>query len=122
MTTPPARDPHFARLTFTSLSGPLIWALHFGAVYGGQHVACERGLLSAGLTRTGIVLVTLLAALAIGAIWMCARRLLTPDPPLQADLPAFLHLVTLFLLALSLFGVLAAGLASVMLPACPALR
>lgn len=120
--TIPARDPHFLRLTMTSLSGPLIWALHFGAVYGGQHVACERQLLAGGLTRTAIIIVTVVAAAAIGAVWASARRFLTPDQQLQADLPAFLHLVTLFLLGLSLFGVIAAGLAGVMLPACPALR
>ena len=118
----PAREPHFIRLTATSLAGPLIWALHFGAVYGGQHVACATGLLTPGLTRLGVGVATIAAVLAILMVWAHAKRLVTPARPVSADVPAFLEAVTLFLLGLSLFAILAAGLAGILLPACPPLR
>lgn len=120
--TRPASDPRFIRLTLTSMAGPLIWSLHFGAVYGGQHVACHG--LGAGTApiRWGIVAATLAACLALGAIALYARKLVQPAPPGDPDVPAFLYSVSLWLIGLSLFAALASGLAGLMLPACPSLR
>lgn len=118
----PASDPRFIRLTLTSMSGPLIWALHFGAVYGGQHVACHALNLGTIPIRWGIAGATLAGCLAIGAVAVVARRLVQPEPPADPHVPAFLSAVALWLLGLSLFGILATGLAGVMLPGCASLR
>lgn len=120
--TEPGSDPRFIRLTLTSMAGPLIWALHFGAVYGGQHVACAVSASGALPVRTGIVVATLIACLVLLAVGVAARKLVQPAPPASEDVPAFLHSVTLWLLGLSLFAVLASGLAGLMLPGCPSLR
>lgn len=115
-------DPRFIRLTLTSMAGPLIWALHFGAVYGGQHVACAASNAGTGPVRLGIVIATVAACLALLVVFAHARKLVQPAPPADDGVPAFLHSVTLWLLGLSLFAVLASGLAGLMLPGCPSLR
>lgn len=120
--TEPATDPRFIRVTLTSIGGPLIWALHFGAVYGGQHVACRAALAGDAGIRTGIIAATIAAILVLLAVFLLARRLVQPAPPADPDVPAFLHSVTAWLLGLSLFAVLASGLAALMLPSCPSLR
>ena len=118
----PGTDPRFIRLTLTSLAGPLIWALHFGAVYGGQHIACSASEAGTLPIRLGIIVATLIAGLALLVVFAHARKLVRPAPPAGADVPAFLHSVTRYLLGLSLLAVLASGLAGLMLPGCPSLR
>jgi hypothetical protein len=118
----PASDTRFEWLTLISLSGPLIWSLHFGGVYGGQHVACETGLAGEMVIRSGIALATLAAIAALGLIFLLARRNMNTSQPASSDTTVFLRAVTIGLLGLSLFGVLATALAGVMLPVCPNLR
>lgn len=121
MSKPPS-DSRFIRLTLTSMSGPLVWALHFSVVYGGQHVACAAGGLGTAPIRWGIIIATLVACLALVLVFIMARKLVQPDPPFDEDVPVFLHSVTNYLLGLSLFAVLASGLAGLILPGCPSLR
>lgn len=118
----PGTDPRFIRVTLTSMAGPLIWALHFGAVYGGQHVACAATELGTTPIRWGIILATLVASLAMVLVFIGAKKLTRPGPPLDEDVPVFLAAVTRYLIGLSLFAVLASGLAGLMLPGCPSLR
>lgn len=120
--TEPASDPRFIRVTLTSLAGPLIWALHFGAVYGGQHVACRASDLGNASIRMGIAGATIVALLAMLLVFLNVRGLVRPASPVDEDVPNFLKSATLFLLGLSLFAILGNMLAGFMLPACSSLR
>lgn len=118
----PQRDTRFLRRTFTSLSGILIWAAHFGLVYGVQHVACREGAGEAGYVKPVIYLATVLAAALMGLVAAKARNWLAPDDPAMPGVSIFLRAVTHILLVLSLFGVLATTASAILLPTCAALR
>lgn len=119
------RGERFWRATLFSLLGPLLWALHFGAVYGGQHVACaaETGL-SFQLIRTGIISATAVVAAPLLFASIAPRRTLKIfglcgyDEPMRCFLAGTMRLLSL----LSFFGVVWAGSAALFLDACPALR
>ncbi len=118
----PAGDPRFIRVTLTSLAGPLVWALHFGAVYGGQHVACRIADPGNASLRIAIAGVTAVAILVLVFIFLNVRQLVRPAPPFDQDVPTFLRAVSLSLIGLSLFAIVATALAGLMLPSCPTLR
>ena len=113
MTQAPERS--FARTTGLMLAGLLVWAAHFVFVYGFTGLACARP--SWGWTRhgtdsaeTGVAAATLAAALAILAVIRVARR--TPD--------AFSRWLSISGALLAFVAVAWAGLAILLIPACPA--
>ncbi|MEX2628968.1 MAG: hypothetical protein WD341_03445 [Tistlia sp.] len=118
--TPPGRPA--AGTIFYLLFGPIVWSLHFLAIYGPQSLLCARGLPEAvGPTLMGATLVCGLALLAaILAPERLARLMKAAHWP--AERQAFLDTVMRALAGLSLFAVLAGGAGGLILPACPGLR
>jgi hypothetical protein len=115
----------FWRATLFSLLGPLLWALHFGAVYGGQHVACAPPVsLSPALIRIAIVVATLAAAAPLLAGAVAPQRVMNVFSltGYEDATRRFLAGTMRILCLLSLFGVVWAGSAALLLGACPALR
>lgn len=110
------------------LSGPLIWAAHLFAVYAAQSVACTfiapPGPGVGNVVSVSVILATIAAAIAAG--WLCLR-----PSGVEASLfgsaghvspSAFENSLTRLLAGLSLAGILWAGMAALILPACGALR
>ena len=63
----------FARTALWLSAGPLLWALHFGAIYGFTGIACARGLAPTVHWAVGIATLAAAAACA-GAIAAGWRR------------------------------------------------
>lgn len=117
-----AKDREFIRLTAVSLSAPVIWSAHFGMSYGLQHFICRTGRLPETLVTPTILVATLVAVLLMAIImWRTAKGPWT-DLPADATVARFYKYATLFMLVLSLFGVIATCLSGLMLPACAELR
>lgn len=57
----------------TLLAGPLIWAAHFAAIYAISSIAAISPSVSPWLTRGGIVLASIIAAIA--CVWIVLRSL-----------------------------------------------
>jgi hypothetical protein len=112
------------------LAGPLIWAGHLFLVYAPQSVLCAfrfTGIASVGpmLIQAVVVSVTVLAAAALLlTIWQprATARLLRAAGFLDGESGAFMVSVMRLLSALSLAGVLWAGVTVFFLQACPQLR
>lgn len=121
MSEAPAIRDNFVWRTAVCLAPILIWAAHFGAVYGGTHVTCavSGDAVDEGLSNFLILGVTVVAMVAISAIGLGARRLLgSGGPPRETEAKSFLVRVAEGLALLSFIGVGWAGLASVFLPTC----
>jgi hypothetical protein len=100
-----------------AVAGLLVWAAHFGVVYGTNAVACERGLT--GRTLLGQPLVpavvlgaTAVALAALALVWLRARRRLEHGLAGQEgeDEPRFLLWLTAAVSLLSALAVLWQGL------------
>jgi hypothetical protein len=119
--TEPAGRPAASTIIYV-LIGPIVWALHFFALYGPQSMLCARGLPEA---VPPIVAVATLAAAAtlLFAIWRPGRlaRLMRADGWPQAP-QQFLRHVMQALAVLSLFAVAAAAAVALFVPSCAALR
>ena len=105
---------------------PVIWSAHFMICYGWAAMACGR-FSGAGFERahTGISIVTIVAAIACaGCLWYGFERhgRQLPDQPNDEATPEdrtqFMAVVTMLLAALSLAGVLFAGIAAVSVGGC----
>ena len=110
--TPRSRERFLLR-TGLCLSGPLVWALHFGAVYGVGHVGCATSLVGGQAMRAAVVIATLAALLGAAVLFGICRRV---------QERTFFRPVSLWLLGLSAYGICATGLAAIFLPACAPLR
>lgn len=119
---PPTADRRFIPLTLVSLAGPLAWAAHFGAVYGGQHVACETDTASRGMLALSIGALTVLAIGLLVFVLVKGPRLLRSHQPAADQTHPFLIDVSRGLIILSVFAILATALAAFILPACAAMR
>ncbi|WP_425409837.1 hypothetical protein [Hyphococcus sp.] len=113
----------FWPLTILSLSGPILWSLHFGLLYAGQHTVCAAIDAGSGFLSVFVVVTTILFGSGLTAIGMFAGRLLllagvVADNPLNE----FLLYTTRFLIVLSLIGVLWAGASALFPFACAGLR
>lgn len=113
MSDEPKPRERFLLRTALCLSGPLLWALHFGAVYGTSHVVCATGIVNAQSVSVAVIGATVAAFAALAILFAMAARVQDRT---------FYRPVSLWLLSLSAFGVLAAGAAAIYLPACQMLR
>lgn len=119
-----ARYAFPAKLTFF-LGGFLVWAAHFGFIYGFTGLACARAWHESHLLGFGVVPVTLVAATGI-ALLINATILLTafaergPGIQDEADesLRAFWRYGTALIAMLSSVAVLWDGLPSILVRAC----
>jgi hypothetical protein len=110
------------RVAFNLTLGPFIWAAHLAVVYGVHSFGCARDLFGSGLfgldqPRLLIAGATVLAVLGIAAgvpLWAPGRS--------TEQEPGFERGVAIGLAGLSVFGVLAAGAAAIIIPACAPLR
>lgn len=99
-------------------AGPLIWAVHFIAIYGFTGILCAR--LSArlewfgiGIVSWGIVVATIIAIAAIGAVYLWAA----PKRAVQ-DNRAFIQWMSAALSLLSIIAILWETLPIFLIPAC----
>lgn len=112
---------------FFILFGPIVWAGHLLVVYGGHAVLCATGvasnwslpivpLLLWGTTGAALILLT------VGLLWAPRlRRLLGVASGIEDQNGWLEHLMRL-LATLSLFGVVYAGVAVLVVPQCAQLR
>jgi hypothetical protein len=115
-----AQVPSFVGTTAFCLVGPLVWAIHFGVVYGVHHVACR----STQISGRSIELVVLLAS-GVALAFLAAAALM-PTPLAHAlrawhgrgKLAEFLVGTMRLLALLSMFGIGWAGSAALYLSAC----
>lgn len=110
------------RVAFNLTLGPLIWAAHLAVVYAVHSFGCARDLFGAGLfgleqPQLIIAGATVFAVLGIGA----GLPIRVSAQPVEQE-QSFERGVAIGLAGLSIFGVLAAGAAAVIIPACAALR
>lgn len=113
---------HFvSRLSFM-LAGLIIWAAHFGFVYGFNALACTFGFAGSQLLGVGVVVlaVGLATLLAFGAdilvLFRAVAGLRAMD--LAKDSRRFMRYVAGSLAALSAVAVLWQGLPALIVPAC----
>ncbi|WP_020158316.1 hypothetical protein [Methylobacter marinus] len=108
-----------------AMAGPLVWALHFAVVYGTQHVVCATlagsraafWVYLAVFAATAVALPVLLLLIAKPGIARHTVRRGAVTKRAQAFLTGIMRLLAL----LSFFGVLWAGSAALLLPACASL-
>ncbi|MDD5460241.1 MAG: hypothetical protein PHG00_01195 [Methylococcales bacterium] len=117
----PPFSENFIGIAVFSLAGPFIWVLHFGVVYGVQHIACATLGNRAGFwIETSIILITVVALLALGLLM--AKTDILQSPASGRTRPetktAFLSGVMRLLAFLSFLGVLFSGITVFFLPAC----
>jgi uncharacterized membrane protein len=121
----PSKPPLSAKSVGTvaiALVGPsFIWGLHFGIVYAIQPVFCEviGGVRAGDRTQMAVIAATVIALLAL--LLLIAK----PNVALRLDEEdrsrPFLTGVMRLLALLAFFGVLWAGSAALILPACKSL-
>ena len=114
-------NDRFVRRTAVSLAPILLWAAHFGMVYGGAHVACETvdGAIGEPLADIAVWGVTGLVVLVLVGIGLRARSLLSAgESSGDANSNDFLVHVVHALTVLSLLGVIWAGAAVNFMPTC----
>jgi hypothetical protein len=101
--------------------GPILWALHLAVVYGLQPVLC-RYSVEVNLAVVGIATVTALVVL-LGAVARpkVLARLLHARAPSQAS-RRFHRRVMRWAALLSAAGIIWAGAAALVVPACEGLR
>lgn len=119
--TPPPPSEHFFRITLWCLMGPLIWAVHFGVLYGTQHLACALSDSENIIwLKIGIILLTLIciAVLLIPIIKPQLLEVLDTPSTLAPHTKKTLSYIARCLCVLALFGVSAAGLATIFLREC----
>ena len=113
---------HFVSRLLFMLAGLIIWASHFGFVYGFNALACTFGFAGSQLLGMGVVVlaVGLATLLAFGAdILVLLRAVAGPHAVnLAADSRHFIRYVAGSLAALSAVAVLWQGLPALMIPAC----
>jgi hypothetical protein len=115
-------EKSLVRVAFNLTLGPLIWAAHLAVVYGVHSIGCARDLFGSGLFGLDQPQL-IIAGATVCAVLGVAVGLLVPGPaqPMEQE-QRFERGVALGLAGLSIFGVLAAGAAALIIPACAALR
>lgn len=117
-----ARSP--ARRSIFALSGMLIWAAHFGIIYGFTSLACARGfaetrLFGIGVVSLSIAVATLIAVLgALAVIWQALRRRRAEQVGGDNSLPEFTSVMAVLIAGLSLVAILWEALPVLMMPPC----
>lgn len=114
-------NDRFVRRTAVSLAPILLWAAHFGLIYGGAHVACATtdGPIDEPLADIAVWGVTGLVVLVLVGIGLRAHILLSAgESSGRASSNDFLVHVVHALTLLSLLGVIWAGAAVNFMPAC----
>jgi fucose permease len=106
---------------------PVVWSTHFMAVYIWAAMACGRFAGNGGFerARSGITILTVVAAAIIAlCFWYGFRRHgyslpdRSNDDGTPADRTKFMAFMTMLLAALSLVGVLFAGIAATAVGGC----
>lgn len=108
-----------------ALSGMLIWALHFGLIYGVTSLACARGfaqtrVFGVAVLPLSIGVLTLIAALgSLAVIWQALRRrrALAASGD-ESSLPEFTSVVAALIAGLALVAIIWEALPALMLPPC----
>jgi hypothetical protein len=118
----PGRERSAVQTAFNLTLGPIVWALHLAVVYGVHSFGCARDLFGTGLfgfdpARLIIALATVAALLAIAV----GIALTVPARSAEQE-PGFERGVAIGLAGLSVFGVLAAGAAAILVAPCVSLR
>lgn len=114
-------NDRFVRRTTVSLAPILLWAVHFGLVYGGAHVACTTsdgpiGELAADIAVWGVTGAAVLALVGVG---LRVRSLLSGGAGSgDENSNDFLVHIVQALTILSLLGVIWAGAAASFMPTC----
>lgn len=120
-----ARPSIFAALVYVLL-GPIAWAAHLFAIYGAQSTLCvlAGGSAGDGLVAPIVGLITLTAAGLVGAAAAMPERVALALGATAAPAPIgdFQRRVMVVLALMSLFGIVAGGIAAAVLPACASLR
>lgn len=123
--TMPSKQPlpgeKFIALALLALAGPLIWVVHFAAVYIAQHAICVIFEDRAEFwVQLAIILVTAAALLALAVFALKPELLRHLDNEQDRPENTWLFFVNIMrLLALmSFFAVLWSGIALFFLPAC----
>ena len=104
------------------LTGPLVWALHFGVLYAGQSMLCALGAAS---PVSAFVTIVTLFALAFIAFALVVPDILRDGQGAQhwaEEVQIFLDSAMRILAFLSGMGVIWGGITAFLLPACAALR
>jgi hypothetical protein len=117
--------PGFTRKLVFLLSGFLVWAAHFGLVYGINGLACARNFASqpvagASLVAVGVGAATAIAALVIVAVLALAIAGRGPGIRHEADgaLRAFWRYGTIAIALLGVVAVLWSGLPVLIISPC----
>ncbi len=111
----------FLAKSLFALAGLLIWALHFGAIYAFQALACARGfageVAGAGIVTVFVVAATVLALLAAAAVLVAGWRTAGANADL-AEHDEFLRSLGLLVAGLSVVTIVWEALPVLMMPAC----
>jgi len=117
-------EKHSFPLTFTGMmSAFLIWAAHFGAVYGINGLICARqldgvDLLGFPLSQTLVIAATVIALLLAGAVLLAALWGGGPAARASEDPRRFIRWFTALAAASALLAILWNGLPALQVPAC----
>lgn len=117
-----ARSSRYSSLF--ALSGMLIWAAHFGLIYGLTSLACARGFAETRVFGVTVVslsigVVTVIAALGtLTVIWQALRRRAVTASGNGLSLPAFTAVMAALIAGLALVAILWEALPVLMLPPC----
>ena len=112
----------FLAKSLFALAGLLIWALHFGAIYAFQALACARGFAGREVAGTGIVTAfiiaaTVLALLAAAAVMVAGWRTAGANASL-AEHNEFLRHLGLLVAGFSIVAIVWEALPVLLMPAC----
>jgi hypothetical protein len=110
----------FVRKSLFLLAGLLIWAAHFGVIYGFNGLACARRfagvvVLGIGIVPLVVTAATLLGLAVTGGVLVAALR---HDPSRASVSDAFLRQTTVAVAALSLVAIAWNGLPALIVPPC----
>jgi len=107
------------------LAGPIVWALHFTALYGFQSLACDKRMGAPGAQLLDLDAVQVFSwAATIVALVVLALAGFAPRHSRQGDgeLQDFVESTARFLILLSTAGILLVAATALVIPACPSLR
>lgn len=105
-----------------ALTGPMIWAAHFFAVYTAEAFLCNGGTSSptaVAIRPIGFV-VTVIAVAALGTFVSWQALPLTRSQPAHSTNEQFLREISIGLAAIALLAVVWGALPAMLLPACMA--
>ena len=112
------RLPAFTHDFLLLFAGPLVWAVHFVAVYGLHGIACARPAAAAALGPAGIAWA--LAGLGLASLLLLALWLRRAPRSETAESRSFVRWTSLALGALAALAIAWETLALVFVAGCPA--